>query len=112
MSLGERFAELNAATSETAKTWAAQGRTARTWHLLGPPLRAFVGTYAGQGGWRRGVDGLTDAVFDAYTVFVAYAKLWERQHGFAVESDEAAASRPCGDRTREKALDQDRYVGK
>lgn len=112
MSLGERFAELNAATSETAKTWAAQGRTARTWHFLGPPLRTFIGTYAGQGGWRRGVDGLTDAVFDAYAVFVAYAKLWERQQGLTVESEEAAASRPGGNRTREHALDQDRRVGK
>ena len=107
MTLGERFAALNAVTSDTAKTWATQGRTAKTWHFLGPPLRAFMGAYVGQGCWRRGVDGLIDAVFDAYTVFVAYAKLWERQQGFAVESDEAAVPRPCGNRTRENASHQD-----
>lgn len=107
MSLGERFAALNAVTSDTAKTWADQGRTAKTWHFLGPPLRAFMGAYVGQGGWRRGVDGLTDAVFDAYTVFVAYAKLWERRQSFAVEADGAAVSRSCGNRTRENASHQD-----
>jgi len=107
MSLGERFAALNAVTSDMAKTWADEGRTAKTWHFLGPPLRAFMGAYVEQGGWRRGVDGLTDAVFDAYTVFVAYAKLWERQQGFAAEAGGAAVSRPCGNRTRENAAHQD-----
>lgn len=90
MTLQERFTELNTSSSTAAAAWARLGRTARTWHFIGPPLRAFIVSYCGSGGWRRGVAGLTSALFDSYAVLATYAKLWEIQHGFASEPAENA----------------------
>ena len=98
MTLQERFAALNAATSATAWAWAGQNKRAKARHFLFPPLGAFFSSYLGKGGWRHGMTGLTTALFDSYGVFVTYAKLWEMQNGLTAEPPEpqGSASPPSG----------------
>ena len=85
MTLQERFATLNATTSENAQAWARQGGRATLWHLLFLPLQTFFSAYISKGEWKHGVAGLTTALFDSYAVFVSYTKLWEIQNGLTVE---------------------------
>ena len=98
MTLQERFAALNAITSANAAEWARQNKPAKSWHFIFPPLRRFFSSYLGQGEWRRGMPGLTTALFDSYAVFVTYAKLWEMQNGLTAKPPEpqGSASPPAG----------------
>ncbi len=94
MTLQERLTALNATTSATAQAWARQNKPATAWHFLFPPLRTFCWAYLGRGEWRRGMTGLTRALFDSYAVFVTYAKLWEIQHGLTDPEPQGRASPP------------------
>ncbi len=87
MTLQERFAALNATTSVNAQEWARQNKRAKAWHFIFPPLGTFCSAYLGKGEWRRGMTGLTRALFDSYAVFVTYAKLWEIQNGLTAEPE-------------------------
>ena len=78
--LGERFQELNAASSRDAAALAAQGKRAGLWGLCFAPFLTFVRSYLWHGEWRHGIAGLVTALFAAYGVFVRYAKLWEHHH--------------------------------
>jgi hypothetical protein len=81
--IGQRFQELNIASSRAAAVLAAQGKRARLWGLLFSPFFTFLQTYLLRGEWHRGATGLITAIFAAYEVFVRQAKLWELQHGQA-----------------------------
>lgn len=39
----------------------------------------FLDSYVKQGGWRLGTAGLVESMFQAYSYFVIYAKVWEKQ---------------------------------
>lgn len=39
----------------------------------------FLDSYVTQGGWRLGTAGLVESIFQAYSYFVIYAKVWEKQ---------------------------------
>jgi (heptosyl)LPS beta-1,4-glucosyltransferase len=47
-------------------------------HLFILPVAAFIRTYFVKQGFRDGVQGLIIAMFTAYSVFLKYAKTWER----------------------------------
>lgn len=98
MTLQERFAALNATTSANAEEWAKQNKPAKARHFIFPPLGTFFSSYLGKGEWRRGMTGLTTALFDSYAVFVIYAKLWEMQNGLTAGSPEprGSSSTPSG----------------
>lgn len=85
MTLQERFAELNTQTSADAETLAVQGKRAKAWYFVFPPFGRFLSTYIGKGEWRYGAEGLTSALFAAYSVFVTYTKLWETQKGLTYQ---------------------------
>ena len=58
---------------------AERGHRASPWD---PPLHglaAFLKTYLGKGGWRNGLTGLNVAVVSAYSAYMKYAVLRERQ---------------------------------
>ena len=81
MTLQERFADLNIQTSADAEALAAQGKQAKARYFVFPPFGRFLSTYIGEGEWRHGTEGLTSALFAAYSVFATYTKLWEIQKG-------------------------------
>ncbi len=62
-----------------ARQLADRGHRATPWD---PPLHglaAFLKTYLGKGGWRNGLTGLNVAVVSAYSAYMKYAVLRERQ---------------------------------
>ncbi|MBK9314369.1 MAG: glycosyltransferase family 2 protein [Acidobacteria bacterium] len=56
------------------------GKRVRGVDLFVLPLAAFIRTYLVKQGFRDGVQGLIIAMFTAYSVFLKYAKVWERSN--------------------------------
>jgi glycosyltransferase involved in cell wall biosynthesis len=42
-------------------------------------ITAFLGSYFSGGGWRNGSAGVVEAIYQSYSMFITYAKLWEMQ---------------------------------
>ena len=42
-------------------------------------ITAFLDSYIKQGGWRIGVPGLIESIYQSFSIFVTYARLWELQ---------------------------------
>jgi glycosyltransferase involved in cell wall biosynthesis len=49
------------------------------WRFPRVMLSAFWNSYIMQGGWRAGTAGVVESIFQAYSMFITYAKLWELQ---------------------------------
>lgn len=63
-------AELRVAAAHPEMTW---------WRFPRVMLSAFYSSFIQQKGWRVGAIGLIESMFQAYSAFVTYAKLWEMQ---------------------------------
>lgn len=50
------------------------------WRFPRVMLTAFLSYYVKQGGWRVGTAGLVESVYQSFSAFVTYAKLWELQN--------------------------------
>lgn len=50
------------------------------WRLVRVMVSAFFDSFIKQGGWRAGVTGWIESIFQAYSAFITYAKLWEKQN--------------------------------
>jgi len=49
------------------------------WRLLRVMLTGFWQSYVSQDGWRAGTVGLIESIYQGYSMFITYAKLWEMQ---------------------------------
>jgi glycosyltransferase involved in cell wall biosynthesis len=49
------------------------------WRLLRVMLTAFMHSYITEGGWKIGGVGWIESVYQAFSMFITYAKLWEMQ---------------------------------
>jgi glycosyltransferase involved in cell wall biosynthesis len=49
------------------------------WRLWRVMATAFFDSFVGQGGWRAGTVGWIESMYQAFSIFVTYAKLWELQ---------------------------------
>lgn len=49
------------------------------WRLLRVMTTAFWGSFIRQGGWKAGTVGWIESIYQAFSMFVTYAKLWEKQ---------------------------------
>lgn len=49
------------------------------WRLIRVMTTAFWYTFVQMGGWRAGVVGWIESIFQAFSMFITYAKLWELQ---------------------------------
>lgn len=49
------------------------------WRFFRVMLSAFYSSYISQKGWRVGTAGLIESMYQSYSAFVTYAKLWELQ---------------------------------
>jgi glycosyltransferase involved in cell wall biosynthesis len=49
------------------------------WRLLRVMITGFMTAYVKDGGWRMGTVGLIESIFQSFSMFTTYAKLWELQ---------------------------------
>lgn len=49
------------------------------WRLIRVMLTGFWDSYVSQGGWKAGTMGFVESMYQAYSMFVTYATLWEMQ---------------------------------
>ena len=78
--LSEHHHVLDSYTTLAAEYLHKEGKRVRSMDLLVLPVAAFIRTYLLKQGFRDGVPGLIIAMFTAYSVFLKYAKVWERNH--------------------------------
>jgi len=55
------------------------------WRFPKVMFSAFFNFYFKQGGYKTGTVGIIESVYQAFSVFITYAKLWEKQMGFKDE---------------------------
>lgn len=63
-------AELRIAANHPKITW---------WRFPRVMTSSFFNSYIKQRGWKMGTAGLVESIYQAFSMFVTYAKLWERQ---------------------------------
>lgn len=49
------------------------------WRFFRVLVTGFYDSYIHQGGWKVGTVGLIESIYQAYSLFITYAKLWEMQ---------------------------------
>lgn len=49
------------------------------WRFIRVMATAFFDSFIKQSGWRAGVTGLIESIFQSCSAFITYAKLWEKQ---------------------------------
>lgn len=64
-------AELRFKTGHPKMTW---------WRFPRVMITAFLDSYIRQEGWKVGTVGLVESLYQAFSIFVTYARLWEMQH--------------------------------
>lgn len=51
----------------------------REWRFIRIMLTKFIDSFVKQKGWKMGTVGFIESIYQAYSYFIVYAKLWERQ---------------------------------
>lgn len=49
------------------------------WRFIRVMLTAFFDSFIRQGGWKAGTVGWIESIYQAFSIFITYAKLWELQ---------------------------------
>ena len=49
------------------------------WRFIRVMLTAFINSFVKQGGWKAGTVGWIESIYQAFSMFITYAKLWELQ---------------------------------
>jgi len=78
--LSEHHRVLDEYTTLAAEFHAKKNRRVRAIDLFVLPIAAFIRTWVFKQGFRDGVPGLIIAMFTAYSVFLKFAKVWERNN--------------------------------
>jgi hypothetical protein len=76
--LSEHHRVLDEYTTLAAEYHSQKTKRVRGVDLFVLPIAAFIRTYIFKQGFRDGVQGLIIAMFTAYSVFLKYAKVWEK----------------------------------
>jgi glycosyltransferase involved in cell wall biosynthesis len=50
------------------------------WRFIRVMVSAFWRSYIKEGGWKSGVVGWIESIYQSFSMFITYAKLWERQN--------------------------------
>ena len=50
------------------------------WRFFRVMWTAFLRSYIVEGGWKIGIVGLIESLYQAFSIFITYAKLWEKQN--------------------------------
>jgi len=51
----------------------------KEWRFMRIMMTKFIDSFFKQGGWKMGTVGFMESIYQAYSYFIVYAKLWERQ---------------------------------
>lgn len=62
------------------------------WRFFRVMLTAFWGSYIIDGGWRVGTVGLIESIYQSFSIFITYAKLWEKQSAAKIHHESANPS--------------------
>lgn len=62
------------------------------WRFFRVMLTAFWDSYIVDGGWRVGTVGLIESIYQSFSVFITYAKLWEKQSAARIRHESANPS--------------------
>ncbi|MBM3283674.1 glycosyltransferase family 2 protein [Candidatus Gottesmanbacteria bacterium] len=57
------------------------------WRFFRVMISAFLESYFNNGGWKVGTTGLIESIYQAFSMFITYAKLWEKQNKRLVMDD-------------------------
>lgn len=77
--------EMVAKTNEWSGTeaqlrFAAHHPPVSWWRLLRVMATGFWNSFIHQGGWKAGTAGLIESTYQSFSMFITYAKLWEKQN--------------------------------
>ncbi len=50
------------------------------WRFPRVMLTEFLKYYLGEGGWKLGTAGLIESLYQSFSIFITYARLWEKQN--------------------------------
>ncbi|QQG41084.1 MAG: glycosyltransferase family 2 protein [Candidatus Levyibacteriota bacterium] len=50
------------------------------WRFFRVMLTAFYDSYIKQGGWKAGIMGLIESIYQSFSMFITYSRLWEFQN--------------------------------
>ena len=50
------------------------------WRFFRVMVSAFYDSYFRQAGYKLGTVGLIESIYQAFSIFITYAKLWEKQN--------------------------------
>lgn len=50
------------------------------WRFMRVIMTAFLDSYFRQGGYKNGTAGVIEAIYQSFSMFITYAKLWEKQN--------------------------------
>lgn len=57
------------------------------WRFPRVMLTAFLDSYVKQGGWKIGTAGLIESLYQSFSIFVTYARLWEMQNKLKIKNE-------------------------
>ena len=57
------------------------------WRFPRVMLNAFFDSYIRQSGWKVGAVGLIESLYQSFSIFITYARLWEMQENFPSRAD-------------------------
>lgn len=78
--LEEMVAKTNVwSEEEAALRFAANHPPIVAWRLMRVMATGFWNSFVTQGGWRAGAVGWIESIYQAFSMFITYAKLWELQ---------------------------------
>lgn len=52
----------------------------RPWRFLRVMTTAFLSAYIKRNGYKNGTEGIIESIYQSFSMFITYAKLWERQN--------------------------------
>jgi (heptosyl)LPS beta-1,4-glucosyltransferase len=52
------------------------------WRIIRVMGTAFIDSFIRQGGWKAGTVGWIESIYQSFSIFITYAKLWEMQNKF------------------------------
>jgi len=71
-------AELRYKSGHPKMTW---------WRFPRVMLIAFFDSYIKQGGWKVGMVGLIESIYQSFSIFITYARLWEMQNKLKIKNE-------------------------
>jgi len=67
---------------EAALRFGSKHPPIRSWRIIRVMVTSFFDSFIRQGGWRAGTTGWIESIYQSFSIFITYAKLWEVQNKY------------------------------